>query len=105
VKGEEIAFFALLRKCLDPWILPDIRPIATELAELNVVPMRAFAFAKDKHEFVLRTVEASHAARILDPHAQVQELVIVLPASREKFSEMPPIDTDIVHGVVGAVVA
>lgn len=49
MKRQQIAFSALLRERVDARVLPDIGSIPAKLARLNVVSVRAFAFAKDQH--------------------------------------------------------
>ena len=51
--------------------------------------MGPFALAEDEHQLVLRAIEASHAAVVLDPHAQVEEIVVVLLAGgKARIREM-----------------
>ena len=47
MKSKQVPFPSLLRHGLDSRILPDIRPIAAELSQLDIVAMRPLALPKD----------------------------------------------------------
>lgn len=70
---------------MNSWILPNVRSVATELAQLDVVSV-ALSLTEDQNHFVLRAVEAAHAAVILHPYAQVEELVVVLSTGRQELA-------------------
>ena len=86
VQGQEIPFLALLREGLDSSVLPDVGPVAAELAKLDVISVWALALAEDKNQLMLRAVEAAHSTLVLDPHAEVEEVVTVLFPSGDKSS-------------------
>src|SRR5580704_1627726 len=79
---------------MDPRVLPDVCPVPAKLSELDVVPVGPFALAENQNQLVLRAIEASHAAVVFNPHAQVEELVVILLAGGDQISHMPPINTD-----------
>jgi hypothetical protein len=87
---------------VDTGVLPHIRSIPPKLTKLNVVLVRTFAFSKYQHQLGLGALEAAHAAVILNRHAKVQKLVIVLAARSNEISYMTLVHADIINGIVCA---
>jgi hypothetical protein len=67
--------------------------------------VRPVALTKDQNQFVLRAVETSYPAVVLDPHAHVQELVIVLLARGNQFSRTSPVHAQVVDRIVDTVLS
>lgn len=57
VKGEEIPFLARSTKGIDARVPPDVRAIAAESAQLDVISMGSGAVLEYKHKLVLATGE------------------------------------------------
>src|SRR5262249_27319174 len=75
-------------------VIPDICPVAAGIAKAKGVQMRRRSELEYKHELVLRSIKASHAAIGLVPDSEVFEFGKDLLAGGEKFSHMAPIHAD-----------
>ena len=74
--GEQVAFLAAPAEMAGRRIMPNIGPVAPELAELNVVPMRPVPILQHKDELVLAAVQRAHPGIVLDPDAEVLKLAV-----------------------------
>src|SRR5262249_24015105 len=82
---------ALTRLSTGAVILPHIGAVAAVLAELDIVGVSPGAGLEDTDQFVLRSIERSHASRALDPNHDVLEFGIDLPTGGEEFVKVLPI--------------
>ena len=76
---------------VDPGIFPDVGAVASVLAEFEGVDVRPVAVLENKNEFVLGTVECSHAGIVLGPHDQVLCGQALLAACARQLEKMPPV--------------
>ena len=72
-RGMEIksAFLTFTRKAVGAGVIPDVRAIAPEAAELNIVEVRFLAVSEHEHKFMPGPVKRAHAAIALNPNTQV----------------------------------
>src|SRR5271155_1384118 len=56
MERQQVAFFAATAEGIDSRIVPDVAAVAPELAELDVVAMRAGAALENQHQFVLTAI-------------------------------------------------
>src|ERR1700730_4743539 len=77
-----------------PGVVPDVRPIAASLAKAKSVQVGSRSDLENKDEFMLRTIECSHAAIGLVPHTKVLKLRKNLFARGEEFGHMTPVHAD-----------
>ena len=89
-------------EAVDPRILPDIGPIAPGRAEAEGVGVGRGADLVDKDQFMLRPVEASHAAIGLFPDDEVLQLRIDLPSGGLEFAHVAPVHADEMDGAIRA---
>ena len=70
-------------------VAPDIGAVAAVLAEFNIVDVRFGSRLEDEHEFMLRTIERSHAAIGLGPDTDIFQLMTGLPAGFRRHGANP----------------
>ena len=101
--GEQVAFLAAPAEMAGRRIMPNIGPVAPELAELNVVPMRPVPILQHKDELVLAAVQRAHPGIVLDPDAEILELAVEAVGGEQQLQLMAPIHADVVQRAVDAV--
>src|SRR5579883_2468943 len=84
-----------------PGIAPEVRAVASGLAEAEIIDMRRLAILKGKDQFVLAAIERAHTSVVLGPHAYILELGIGIMTGREQLSHMAPIHAYEVNGAIG----
>ena len=99
---QQIALLAAAGKGVGPGIAPHIAAVAPEPAELHIVAVLLAAVFEYKDELMLAAVERAHPGIVLDPDADVFELVIRLAASGQQLFDVPPIHADEMDGAVNA---
>ena len=67
---------AVLAKGIHPWVIPDVCAITTKTPQLDIVDMWRGTLLENKHQFVLRSVEAAHAGISLCPDTKVFKLAV-----------------------------
>ena len=65
--GEQVAFLAVPAEMASRRILPDIRPVAAVLSQLDVVARSGARLCVDEDKLVLRPQKTSETGPILDP--------------------------------------
>src|SRR5271154_5128030 len=103
MEREQVALLAAPAEGVAPRIAPDVAAVAPELAELDVVAMRAAAALEDQHQLMLAAVERAHPGVVLDPDAEILELGIGRLPGRQQLGQMAPIHTYVMQGAVDAV--
>src|SRR6516164_10468077 len=89
----------------DAGIIPDIGPIASMLAELKIVDVRASSALPHEHQLVLGAIKRSHTRISLVPDTQVLELAVDLAAGGQHLPHVPPIHADLMDGAVNRVLS
>lgn len=65
------------------------------LSELHIIGVLGSGLPKDQHQFVLRTIEATHPAAVLGPDAQIDEFAEYLLPRLEQKVKASPVDEQI----------
>src|SRR6202035_614227 len=75
-RGMEIksACLTFTRKAVGAGIVPNVRAIAPEAAELNIVEVRFLAVSKHEHKFMPGPVTRDHPSIALNPNTQVEQI-------------------------------
>jgi hypothetical protein len=92
MSGER--FHATFAEGVDAGVGPDVRPVASEAAQLDVVPVRFLADAEDADELMLRSIERSLVGARFIPDHQVQHLAVKFTADLDQIADVTPIDAD-----------
>src|SRR5262245_33920045 len=95
MQGQILATATLER--IDGGIVPDVRAIASVLAQLHRVEMRHVADPEHEYQLMLRAIERSHSRIGLIPDADVQKIAVNRFAYRRDVIHVAPVDTDKVH--------
>jgi hypothetical protein len=78
MKCQQVALFAEARSCIDTGVLPYIRSISAETAQLHIIAVGRLSIVKDEDKFMLRPVEGSHPTLVLCPDTKVEQGVIAI---------------------------
>ena len=81
-------------------VLPDVGPVASVLAELDVIAMRRLADFGDPDQLVLGPVQAAHPAIGFDPDAEVDWRQSERPTGVLKLAQMRPVHERVDQGTV-----
>ena len=92
MSGER--FHATFAEGVDAGVGPDVRPVASEAAQLDVVPVWFLADAEDADELMLRSIERSLAGARFIPDHKVQHLAVKFTADLDQIADVTPIDAD-----------
>ena len=97
MQRQRVALLTAAGKGVDSRIPPDITAVTAELAQLDVVAVRAMPLFENKDKLVLAAVERAHSGIVLDPDAEILQLTIGLSAGGQQLAEMAPIHADVVQ--------
>src|ERR1700677_1092870 len=90
VKRKKIALSAGARECIRARIFPEIGAVPAKTTQFDIVGICGASGFEDGDQFVLTSVEASHAGVVFRPYAQVLELAIRITAGEGHLEQVPP---------------
>src|SRR5438045_5505963 len=102
VQGQQIALVAAAGKGVDPGIVPHIASVAAKPAKLDIIAVSVAALFEHKDKLVPAAVERAHPATVLDPNAEVFQLVVGGSAGCQQLLDMAPVHADEVQRAVDA---
>src|SRR5215472_18450806 len=82
--------------------MPDVAPVATKAAELDIVPVRAAPMLEHENKLVSAAVERTHPAIVFDPDAEIFQLAIDIAGGCQQFANMAPIHEQIAQRTIAA---
>ena len=92
VSGER--FVATLAECVNAGVGPDVRPVASEAAQFDVVPVRFFASPENDYEFMLAAIEGALAGVGFDPDDDIQDVAVKFSPDLDQIADVTPIHAD-----------
>ena len=87
-------------KAVDTGIVPDVRAHTAVLAQFESVQVRNPAVLKNEHQLVLASIERALTGIVLDPNADVLQLVVHGRPRGKEFGSMPPVHADVMDSAV-----
>lgn len=94
--GQEVALLRPTTEIVDARVIPNICPVASVFAELDVIAVRHLSVLEHENELVLTAIERSHAAVMFHPYADVDQIGISALARSGEFPDMTPVHADVV---------
>ena len=104
-RGMEVksAFLTFARKAVGAGVVPHVRAIAPEAAELNVVEVRLLAVSKHEYELMPRPVKRAHAPVALNPNTQVKKIEASGATGGKYLAHVAPVHAGVDDGAAGGV--
>jgi hypothetical protein len=99
------ACLTFTRKAVGAGVIPDVRAIAPEAAELNIVEVRFLAVSKHEHKFMPGPVKRAHAAIALNPNTHVEQIEASGAAGGKHLAHVAPIHAGVDDGAAGGMKA